>query len=244
MEPFLKKLRQSVNHLSDAGHAALHKEIKAAADRHFSGTKDEDIEEWLHTEELHISDFPNDGKPKKGEEWMYMSNEDLRADTDRVMFEVLNYITRMPKYRNNFKAFRAELAPKLELLQLTPTFTLKDLDKMPWDAVHVFHVVLSHNFSIMGKELKKNKILPAKDINGYLDAVKRMDSSYWTFGGNIFAKDLRDCNDSLTTIVRHLKELASTPSRTKIETSEGKWCYVPELAIALIEHIEELLSSI
>lgn len=244
MQSFLKKLRQSVNHLSDEGHAQLHKEIKAAADRHFSGIKDEDIEEWLHTEELHVSDFPNDGKPTEGEEWMHMSNEDLRADTDRVMFEVLNYITRMPKYRDNLKAFRAELAPKLEGLELTPTFTLKDLDQMPWDAAHVFHVVLSHNFSAMGEFLIKNDILPSNEIKAYLNATKRMNDSYWNFGGDIFAKDLKICTDSLNGICHHLNEMSHKPYQKLVVGPKGTRCSSGELALGVIEIIEELLSSI
>ncbi len=65
MDKFLKKLRQSVNHVSDEGHAALHKDIRKVALRHFSGTKNEDIEEWLHTEEMHASDFPRSEKTLK-----------------------------------------------------------------------------------------------------------------------------------------------------------------------------------
>lgn len=146
MDKFLKKLRQSVNHVSDDRHSAIHKEFRIVALRHFSNTKNEDIEEWLHTEEMHAADFPRDEKTLKAMEEFGMCNEDLRADTDRVMFETLKFIRRFPKYRKKMEAFRQDMTPILENLTLTPTFTMFDLDKMPWGAAHVFHMVMAHNF--------------------------------------------------------------------------------------------------
>ncbi len=190
MDKFLKKLRQSVNHVSDEGHAALHKEIRKVALRHFSGSKNEDIEEWLHTEEMHASDFPRSEKTLKEMEEFGMSNEDLRADTDRVMFGTLEFIRRFPKFRKKLEAFRKDMTPILENLDLTPTFTMMDLDTMPWDAVHVFHVVMSHNFSGMGEPLAKEGILRAEDVAEYRKAVKNLDHSYCHIYSHIFNRTL------------------------------------------------------
>ncbi len=244
MQSFLKSLRRAVNHVSDSGHSALHKEIKVSAERHFSGIRDEEIEEWLHTEDLHASGFPNSGKPKKGEEYLYMSNEDLRADTDRILFEVLDYIRLQPKYKKKLEAFRHDMTPILKNLNLTPDFRLKNLDSIPWDAAHVFHTVLAHNFDIMAHQLIREKIMPAYIVNNYRKAAKRMDDSYWTFGGDIFANDLKNCNAALYAIQDYLNETLKKPSRIMIVSESGARCSLPELCQALLEHIEELLASV
>lgn len=198
MQTFLNDLRRTLNHLSHVGHSALHKEIKAAADRHFSGIKDDQIEDWLYTEDMHFRGFPHDNKPKEGEEFMFLSNEDLRADTDRTMFGVLDYLLCHPKYKNKLSAFKKDLSPKLKEHQLTPSFTIQNLDKMPFDAAHVFHTVMSHQFSVMRDPLKKYKILPEKDIDNYIKAVRQMNSDYYTFGGELFQKSLNECNNQMT----------------------------------------------
>lgn len=244
MDQFLKRLRQSVNHVSDEGHAALHKDIRRVALRNFSGTKNEDIEEWLHTEEMHASDFPRDEKTMKDMAEFGMSNEDLRADTDRVMFETLEFIRKFPKYRKKIDAFRKEMTPILEELTLTPTYTMMDLDKMPWDAAHVFHVVLSHNFSVMGEPLAKEGILRTEDVTDYRNAVKNLDHSYWTFGGEFFAKDLERSNEALLRIWDYLLAAASRPSFKMIVTESSASCTKEELSAAVMDTITELLSSI
>lgn len=244
MDQFLKKLRQSVNHVSDEGHAALHKEIRQVALRHFSGTKNEDIEEWLHTEEMHASDFPRSEKILKEMKEFGMSNEDLRADTDRVMFGTLEFIRKFPKYRKKLEAFRKNMIPVLEELDLTPTFNMMDLDKMPWDAAHVFHVVMAHNFSGMGDPLAKEGILRAEDVADYRKAVKSLDHSYWTFGGEFFAEDLKKSNDALWRIWNYLMVSSSRPSFKMIVTESGASCTKEELSSAVMDVITELLSSI
>lgn len=244
MDKFLKKLRQSVNHVSDEGHAALHKEIRRVAMLHFSGTKNEDIEEWLHTEEMHASDFPRDEKTLKKMDEFGMSNKDLRADTDRVMFGTFDYIRRFPKYRKQMEAFRKDMTPILEELTLTPTYTMMDLDKMPWDAAHVFHVVMAHNFSALGEPLSKEDILRAEDVAEYRNAVKNLDNSYWSLGGDFFAKDLERSNEALWRIWNYLMASSSRPSFKMIVTESGASCTKEELSSAVMDIINELLSSI
>lgn len=96
----------------------------------------------------------------------------------------------------------------------------------------------------MAEPLAKEGIFRAEDVADYRNAVKNLDHSYWTFGGDFFAKDLELCNNALWRIWNYLMAGASRPSFKMIVTESGAGCTKGELCATVMDTINELLSSI
>lgn len=232
----LKKLRRALNHLSDQGHATFHKVIKAAAERQFFGSSDAVIKDWLHTEKMHFKDFPLK-KTAKGNDFG-MSNEILRCDTDRTMFGCIDYLLRHPEYKDKVEHFLKDVESKMNMLRESPDFKMSGIDKIPWDAAHVFHKVLEDDFHLTGDPLVFDNILTSKMVEDYRNAVKKMDEAYWRYGDNRLKEAIRECNRQILSIYSHLNTqvLLLQKSNTPPE--------IATLASSTIDSIDRLLASL
>lgn len=218
METFINNLRRSLNHLSDSDHSTLHKSIRDAANRHFSDVKDSQIEEWLHTEDLHAKDFNlhDTSEPNPEMADLMLSKEDLRADTDRFLFDTINYILDDKKeYVENLEKFRADIEPKLSELNLTPDFTIETLDSMPIDAAFLLHAFLGRRLAMYEPIIRREKVLPPVLLNSYLNSSHQV-KQYYGFGTKLLADAIKDSNCDLKEIHSHL---SSYLSKARVKTS-------------------------
>lgn len=218
METFINNLRRSLNHLSDADHAALHKIIRDAAHRHFADVKDSQIEEWLSTEDFHAEDFNRTDVPNPDPELadFMMSKEDLRADTDRFLFATIHYIQEDKKtYAERLEKFRADVEPRLSELTLTPDFTIDTLDRMPIDATYLLHAFLGRQIAKYEPIIRRQKVLPTNILISYLNSTHQV-RQYYGFGGKLLADAIKTSNRDLKGIQSYLSEYLS---KARVKTS-------------------------
>lgn len=238
METFINNLRHTLNHLSDSDHSALHKSIRESAYRHFSDVKDNQIEEWLHTEDLHAEDFNRPETPEPDSELadFMLSKEDLRADTDRFLFGTIHYILDdKKKYHDNLEKFRADIEPKLSELTLTPDFSIDTLDQIPIDAAYLLHAFLGRRLAMYEPIIRREKVLPPILLNSYLNSSHQV-KQYYGFGGKLLADAIKDSNRNLKEIHSHL---SSYLSKARVKTSSRFVNSQP-----LLQTIDTLLSGL
>lgn len=237
METFINNLRYTLNHLSNSDHAAFHKEIQAACIRCFGGINDMQIEDWIHTEELHTKDF---GKPTSSDidpelaDFM-LSDEDKRADTDRTLFGTIQYIQENHRYETNLEQFRSEIEPKLGLQPTTPNYSIDTIDSMPYDAVHLFHVFFGRRLYMYEHIIRRHKIHDPSLLQNYIFASRQMQG-YYMFGGSLFSDAVKDCN-------RLIKEIHRSFS-SYIKRARSKTCPRYTNTVPLLQTIDHILSSL
>lgn len=214
------------NHLSDDEHARLHRAIERAAKGAFGDVEDFEVEDWLDTETMY--------RTMKGRS--YIEWADYRCDTDRTMFGVLSNLILSSRFLPNLEAFRQEVEPLLGGFQLSPDYSIDTLSKMTWDAEYVLHSVLGKQLSGQSVFLIGAKVFKRTELDGYLEAVRALESDYFNFGLDLFERSLQKCNVLLQGMYASLEFYLK---RARAKSSERY-----ELSSMLHRDIAKLIASL
>lgn len=224
MKIFINDLLHTLNHLSDGEHSAFHLKIRDAAKMAFAGVTDDNVEDWLHTEDMHAN--------MKGKNPIDI--QDYRCDTDRTMGGTLVYLNENNLYSKQLENFRSRIKPELVGLGENVVFTIDNIEEMPWFNANMMH-------GIMNKEMKriigisvKEKVFPRELAEKYISAANDVAFYYSSLGGELLAESIADANKAMREIHSHL---ANYLKRARAKTSPRH-----QISSWLLTQMEKLIS--